>query len=107
MLCCAYCFVSPLAPPRTCGGIGIGIGAFGIGGGTGIGTTYFDDGRSGSAVGCLPAPLRFGPAKKPAGLPSSPPNATAKATAALGRGMQAKTHPKGPGSVLARFYWWN
>ena len=36
------------------------------------------------AVGCLPAPLRFGLAKKPARLPSSPPNATAtaKATAA-------------------------
>jgi hypothetical protein len=37
---------------------------------------YFDDiGRSGFAVGCLPAPLRSGPAKKPAGLPFSPPNA--------------------------------
>jgi len=32
-------------------------------------------GRSGFAVGCLPAPLRSGPAQKPAGLPSSPPNA--------------------------------
>ena len=71
------CFVSPLAPPRTCRGIssisGSGTGAFGIGG---IGTMYFDDiGRSGFAVGCLPAPLRSGPAKKPAGLPFSPPNA--------------------------------
>ena len=45
------------------------------------------------AVGCLPAPLRFGLAKKPARLPSSPPNATAKATARLGRGVQAQNAP--------------
>jgi len=53
-----YCFVSPLAPQRACGGSSssTGIGAFGSG------TTYFDDGRSGFAVGCLPAPLRSGPA---------------------------------------------
>jgi len=71
------CFVSPLAPPRPCRGISSsisGTGAFGIGGG--IGTMYFGDiGRSGFAVGCLPAPLRSGPAKKLAGLPFSPPNA--------------------------------
>jgi hypothetical protein len=56
-----------------------GYGYSSFGGYSGI--VYFDDiGRSGKAksrlaVGCLPAPLRFGPAKKPAGLPSSPPNA--------------------------------
>ena len=77
LLCyCSFSCFTPLAPPRTCRGISSisGTGAFGIGGG--IGTMYFDDiGRSGFAVGCLPAPLRSGPAQKTAGLPSSPPNA--------------------------------
>ena len=36
------------------------------------------------AVGCLPAPLRFGPAKKPAGLSSSPPNARGSAPQQFG-----------------------
>jgi len=65
----------PLAPTRPFGGIG--IGTFCIGGICGgIGTTYFDDGRSGSAVGCLPAPLSLrSSANSRRRLPFSPPNA--------------------------------
>jgi hypothetical protein len=85
---CSFVGFPPLVPPRTrvciyidcsCSCSCCGYGKSGFGGYSGI--MYFDDiGRSGKAksrlaVGCLPAPLRSGPAKKPAGLPSSPPNA--------------------------------
>jgi hypothetical protein len=65
----------------------------------GIGTMYFDYlGRSGFAVGCLPAPLRSGPTKKPAGLPSSPPNAKATAKAMTWTwGSNAKYAPQTAG----------
>jgi hypothetical protein len=75
--CCDMCcLVSPLAPPRRCFIVG-GCGRV-SGGGSGTkcyGYTAKGYGRSGFAVGCLPAPLRSGPAQKTAGLPSSPPNA--------------------------------
>jgi hypothetical protein len=81
LLCyCSFSCFTPLAPPRTRAFIYIGCSCSCCGYGY-SGIMYFDDiGRSGKAksrlaVGCLPAPLRFGPAKKPAGLPSSPPNA--------------------------------
>jgi hypothetical protein len=83
---CSFACFPPLVPPRTRVCIYIGCSCScrgsiysGFGGYSGI--MHFDDiGRSGKAksrlaVGCLPAPLRSGPVKKQAGLPSSPPNA--------------------------------
>jgi hypothetical protein len=82
---CCSCALPPLALRRSLdhavhtGNVGIGWGGMGIGIdiGIGIGTTCFGDiGRSGFAVGYLPATATAsGLAKKPARLPYSSPNA--------------------------------
>ena len=74
---CCSCSLSPLALRRSLANGGhTGNGGIGCGG-MGIGTTCFGDiGRSGFAVGYLPATATAsGLAKKPARLPYSSPNA--------------------------------